>query len=147
MAGERIALVAAVKRLRGLSDSMWSLSGSGRTGQHGDERDVKVVGTRTTQAASKRDEGVTMSALTGRQWAASCAGITGLLVAWAGGFLLSSGNSLCIDGTETARCSGSFASTTWHGVGAVSVIVGLLIVIAAVGFAIHAHRQDRSTQS
>jgi hypothetical protein len=62
-------------------------------------------------------------------------GISGTLLAWAGGFMLSSSNSRCIDGPNIHECSGTFASDAWHRVGLISVIAGIVIVIAAIAVA------------
>lgn len=92
-----------------------------------------------------------MAAESGRRWVVgACVAASGVLLAWVGGFLLSSGDSRCVDGRAARECSGSFASSTWHGVGLVSVIIGLILVIVAVGFAVHTRRQshfpsDRAT--
>ena len=103
-----------------------------------------AMSTRTTRCPSIGHEGGKMSSMTGRQWAGwLCAAISGVLIAWVGGFLLSSGNSRCIDGPETSECSGLFASGAWHAIGLVSIIVGMILVIVAVAFARHTHRQAR----
>lgn len=85
-----------------------------------------------------------MASMTGRQWAGwCCTAMSGVVIAWFGGLLLSSGNSRCVDGPETSECSGPFASGAWHGVGLVAVIVGLVLVIVAVALAVHTRRQAR----
>lgn len=64
--------------------------------------------------------------------------VSGVVVAWAGGFLLASGNDRCVDGPTAGECSGRFASDAWHGLGAVSVVVGLVVVAAALVLAVRA---------
>lgn len=71
-------------------------------------------------------------------------GIGGTFLAWAGGFMLSSSNSRCIDGPNIHECSGRFASDAWHGVGLILVIVGIVMVIAAIGMAALSKRISRT---
>lgn len=71
--------------------------------------------------------------------------VSGVFVAWAGGFLLSSGNDRCVDGPNIHECSGRFASGAWHGVGLVSIIVGLVMVIAALAMAARTRYRRRLT--
>jgi ABC-type Mn2+/Zn2+ transport system permease subunit len=85
-----------------------------------------------------------MAYMTVRRWAEwSGAAAIGVLTAWLGGFLLSSSNSRCVDGLESNACSGAFASSIWHGLGVGLVIVGLIVVVVAFGFAGHTRRKAR----
>lgn len=87
-----------------------------------------------------------MTVMSGRRWAvALCAVSSGVLLAWVGGFMLSSGNGRCVDGPEIRECSGAFASSTWHSVGMAAVIVGMIVVFAAVWFAMRIRRHNRLT--
>ena len=64
----------------------------------------------------------------------------GLLLAWTGGFLLSSGNDRCVDGVELHECSGALASGTWHGAGRASLIVGIVLVTLSLVTAVRARQ-------
>lgn len=70
-------------------------------------------------------------------------GIGGTFLAWAGGFMLLSSNSRCIDGPTIHECSGTFASDAWHGVGLILVIAGIVMVIAATAMAAFFKRSSR----
>jgi hypothetical protein len=65
----------------------------------------------------------------------------GVVLAWVGGFLLSSKNSHCTDGPAVRACSGTFSSDAWHGVGFGAVIAGLVLILAAVAMVVSARRQ------
>lgn len=67
------------------------------------------------------------------------------LLMWTGGFLLSSQNSRCVDGPGGHWCSGEFSSDAWHGLGLVSLVVGLAVLIAALAIAMLARRRSHST--
>jgi hypothetical protein len=67
----------------------------------------------------------------------------GALVAWGGGFLLSSGNDRCSDGDALGECSGPFASAAWHGIGLLFMVVGLLVVTTTLAAAVRAKRGGR----
>jgi hypothetical protein len=56
--------------------------------------------------------------------------------------MLSSGNSECIDGPAVHECSGTFASDGWHGVGVALIIVGVIMVGAAVAKSVAARRES-----
>jgi hypothetical protein len=70
--------------------------------------------------------------------------VVGLLIAWAGGFVLSSGNSRCLDGVAGGQCSGRYATEEWHTVGAVAVVLGAILMASAVAAAVRSRR--RTTQ-
>ena len=57
---------------------------------------------------------------------------SGAVLAWTGGFMLSSKNSRCIDGAGVHECSGAFTSDAWHGVGLGFVIAGLVFLLAGL---------------
>jgi hypothetical protein len=67
----------------------------------------------------------------------------GVLLAWASGFLLSSGNSHCTDGVRGGACSGSLASHAWHYTGIASLVVAAVMIVAALWLVTHTCRQDR----
>ena len=71
--------------------------------------------------------------------------VSGVLVAWVGGFLLSSGNDRCVDGPNIHECSGPFTSGAWHGIGLVSIIVGPVMLITALVMAARIRRRNRLT--
>ncbi len=71
--------------------------------------------------------------------------IGGVLLMWMGGYVMSSGNSRCVDGIHGGECSGTFASDAWHVTGFLSLIVGALTVIAALAVVAHARRQGRTS--
>lgn len=71
--------------------------------------------------------------------------IGGMVVAWAGGFLLSSGNDRCLDGPNIHECAGHFASRAWHDVGLVAIIVGVVTVVAALAMAAHTRQRRGPT--
>lgn len=62
--------------------------------------------------------------------------VMGVLIGWIGGYLLSAGYSLCVDGPGGHVCSGRYASDGWHALGAVAVILGGALVIAGIGAAV-----------
>lgn len=64
----------------------------------------------------------------------------GLVVAWTGGFLLSSGKSRCVEGVSGGQCSGRYASYPWHTLGAVALILGGVLVVTAVFVAVRSRR-------
>jgi hypothetical protein len=66
--------------------------------------------------------------------------VVGLLIAWTGGFLLSSGNNRCADGVAGGQCSGRYAGGEWHTVGSVAVILGAILVMSAVAAAVRSRR-------
>jgi len=55
----------------------------------------------------------------------------GSVLAWAGGYLLSSGYDRCVDGPNSHSCTGTFASDTWYGVGIAAIISGVILMLAA----------------
>ena len=71
--------------------------------------------------------------------------IGGVPLMWMGGYVMSSGNSRCVDGIHGGECSGTFASDAWHVTGFLSLIVGALTVIAALAVVAHARRQGRTS--
>lgn len=84
-----------------------------------------------------------MKAHGGARWIWCAVG--GVFAAWGGGYLLSSGNGRCVDGPSIHECSGRFASGAWHGVGLVSIIVGVVMVVAALVMAARTrHRSHRT---
>jgi len=72
--------------------------------------------------------------------------LSGVVLAWCGGYLLSSQDSKCVDGPGGHVCSGTFSSEGWHVVGAVSVSLGLTMVLAALAMMAFAFRRLHSHQ-
>lgn len=71
--------------------------------------------------------------------------VTGVFLAWVGGFLVSSDNDRCVNGPAAQECSGRLASSFWHTFGLVSVAVGLVLVVAALVPVASTHRHSRMT--
>lgn len=70
--------------------------------------------------------------------------IGGILIGWAGGYMLSSSNTKCTDGPTIHECSGAFASDAWHAVGLVFVVVGIAVVITGSAIAVLARRSSHT---
>lgn len=87
-----------------------------------------------------------MSSLNAHNRVLLVAVVSGALLAWAGGFILSSKNSRCVDDPGFHDCSGTFASDAWHGVGLASVMAGLIVVMCARGIAAFARWRSRSNE-
>ncbi len=79
----------------------------------------------------------------GRQMAAVMLAPGGVLLAWAGEFLLASGNSRCVHGVRGGWCSGTLPLNAWHFAGVTALIVGAIMVIAALWLVTHTHRPER----
>lgn len=62
--------------------------------------------------------------------------LIGIVLAWIGGFLLSSGYSRCVDGVEGGQCSGRYASDGWHVAGVVGILLSGVLIIAGIAAAV-----------
>ena len=69
--------------------------------------------------------------------------VVGLLLAWTGGFLLSSRHAICTDGVTGGECSGRFASVDWHALGVLALILGGVTVVSAIAIAVRPRRESR----
>ena len=72
--------------------------------------------------------------------------VAGGALRWAGGFLLSSKDSRCIDGPEIHECSGTFSSDAWHAVGLASIMGCLVVVIVGLAIVVQARRRSHSRE-
>lgn len=78
-----------------------------------------------------------------RQLAAVLLAPGGVFLAWAGRFLLSSGNSHCAGGITGPGCSGPLAAAGWHYTGVATVAVAAVMVVIALWLVTHTYRLDR----
>ena len=73
--------------------------------------------------------------------------LSALVLAWAGGFVLSSQNSRCTEGPGARGCTGTFSSGAWHGVGLAAVAAGLATLVAAAVITAVPHRRMNTNAS
>lgn len=79
----------------------------------------------------------------GRQVMAVMLAPGGVLLAWAGEFLLSSGDNHCVHGVRGQGCPGALPLNAWHDVGVTAMMVGAIMVIAALWLVTHTRRPER----